>query len=164
MQEGGDFILDIDASNHCMCAVLSQVLNGKEKVIAYASRALGKSQLNYCMTKKELLAVVTFVEHFRRYFHGRHFVVRTDHASLKWLDIFKDVDGMLSKWLAKWDVYDNELVYRRGALHGNADGLSRKHTHKFPRDDCPQCTSHQVDAIIVEPDGHDHENGSLVGQ
>ena len=101
--------------------------------------------------------MVTFVEHFRHYLHGRHFVVRTDHASLKWLKNFKDVDGMLSRWLTKLDVYDYELVHRRGALHGNADGLSRKPTHKCPRDDCPQCTSHQIDAIIVEPDGHEQE-------
>ena len=137
---------------------------GEEKVIVYAIRSLGKSQLNYCMTKKEFLAVVTFVEHFRHYLHGRYFVVRTDHASLKWLKNFKDVDGMLSRWLTKLDVYDYELVHRRGALHGNADGLSRIPTHKCPRDDCPQCTSHQVDAVIVEPDGHEQEMGSLVGQ
>ena len=131
MREGGDFILDTDASKHGMGAVLSQVQNGEEEVIAYASRALGKSQLN----------------------KGKHFVVLTDHAYLKWLKNFKDVDGMLSRWLTKLDVYDYELVHRRGALHGNADGLSRKPTHKCPRDDCPQCMSHQVDAIIVEPDG-----------
>ena len=157
MREGGDFILDTDASNHGMGAVLSQVQNGEEKVIAYASWALGKNQLNYCTTKKELLDVVTFVEHFRHYFHGRHCVVRTDHASFKWLTNFQDADGMLSRWLTKLDVYDYELVHRRGALHGNADGLSRKPTHKCPRDDCPQCTSHQVYAVIMEPDGHEQE-------
>ena len=70
MREGGDFILDTDASNHGMGADLSQVQNGEEKVIANASQPLGKSQLNYCTTKKELLAVVTFVEHFRHYLHG----------------------------------------------------------------------------------------------
>ena len=42
-------------------------------------------------------------------------------------------------------------------MHGNAEGLSRKPIHKCPRDDCPQCTSYQVDATIVEPDGDEHE-------
>ena len=90
MREGGDFILDTEESNHGIGAVLSQVQNGEEKVITYASRALGKSQLNYCTTKKELLAVVTYVEHFQQHLHGIHFVVRTDHASLKWLKNFKE--------------------------------------------------------------------------
>ena len=89
-------MLRTDASNLGMGAVLSQVQNGEEKVIAYASRALEKSLLNYCMTKKELLAVVTFVEHFHHYSHEKHFAVRTDHASIKWLKNVKDVDGMLS--------------------------------------------------------------------
>ena len=72
MREGGDFILDTDASSHGMSAVLFRVQNGEEKAIAHASQALGKSQLNYFTAKKELLAVVTFVEHFRHYLHGRH--------------------------------------------------------------------------------------------
>ena len=59
----GDYVLDTDASNYAMGAVLSQVQNGEERVIAYASQTLSHTQQNYCTTKKELLAVVTFVEH-----------------------------------------------------------------------------------------------------
>ena len=56
LRDAGEFVLDTDASNHGMGAVLSQVQNGQEKVIAYASRTLNGSQRNYCTTKKELLA------------------------------------------------------------------------------------------------------------
>ena len=58
------FILDTDASNHAIGAVLSQKVGNKEKVIAYASRTLSKSERKYCVTRKELLALVYFVKYF----------------------------------------------------------------------------------------------------
>ena len=54
------FILDTDASNTAIGAVLSQLINGQEKVVAYASRALTRSERKYCLARKELLAVVHF--------------------------------------------------------------------------------------------------------
>lgn len=47
------FILDTDASNFAIGAVLSQNIDGQEKVVAYASRALTKSERKYCVTRKE---------------------------------------------------------------------------------------------------------------
>ena len=57
--EGGTFILDTDASNEAIGAVLSQIQDGKEIVIAYASRTLTSPEKNYCVTRKEMLAVCT---------------------------------------------------------------------------------------------------------
>ena len=63
-QDEGVFILDTDTSADAIGAVLSQEQNGVERVIAYASRALDKRERNYCVTRKELLAVVHFLKHF----------------------------------------------------------------------------------------------------
>ena len=139
-QAEGQYILDTDASNYAVGAVLSQIQDGEERVIAYASKALHGGQENYCTTKKELFAAVTFVEHFRYYLSGNHFVIRTDHASLKWLRNFKNIDGMLARWLATLEKYNYEIVHRKGPQHQNADALSRIPVRKCPRDDCPQCT------------------------
>ena len=111
----GYYVLDTDASNYAMGAVLSQVQNGEERVIAYASQTLSHTQQNYCTTKKELLAVVTFVEHFRYYLYGRPFTIRTDHASLRWLRNFKTADGMLAHWLTKLERYNYTFVHRKGS-------------------------------------------------
>ena len=62
------FILDTDASNEGIGAVLSQLdSQGQERVIAYGSRLLAIVEHNYCATRKELLAVVTFTLYFRPY-------------------------------------------------------------------------------------------------
>lgn len=59
------FILDTDASDRGIGAVLSQIQDGKERVIGYGSRTLTKAERNYCVTRREMLAVVTFTRHFR---------------------------------------------------------------------------------------------------
>ncbi|XP_067939742.1 uncharacterized protein [Watersipora subatra] len=76
------FILDTDASAEGIGGVLSQIQNGKERVISYYSKSFSPSERNYCVTRRELLAVIKCVKHFRPYLYGRQFLVRTDHASL----------------------------------------------------------------------------------
>ena len=63
----GQFILDTDASQFGIGAVLSQVQDNEERVIAYYSRTLSKPERRYCVTRKELLAVVQAVKHFHHY-------------------------------------------------------------------------------------------------
>ena len=79
------FILDVDACDQSIGAVISQKIHGEEHAIAFASRTLTKSEHAYCVTRKELLALVTFVKHFKHYLYGKNFLVRTDHSSLRWL-------------------------------------------------------------------------------
>ena len=137
----GGYILDTDESNHAIGAVLSQVQDCEEWVIAYVSHNLKGGQLNYYTTKRKLFAVVTFVEHFRYYLYGQQFIVRTDHASLRWLRNFRNIDGLLTSWLSKLEKYDFTIVHRIGPQHGNADALSCIPHRKCPRSECPDCSS-----------------------
>ncbi|XP_011859544.1 PREDICTED: uncharacterized protein LOC105557028 [Vollenhovia emeryi] len=125
-KQDGEFVLDTDASNIGIGAVLSQRCEGVERVIAYFSRVLNKSERNYCVTRRELLAVVDPLKFFRHYLLGRRFLIRTDHVSLRWLMSFKDLEGQLARWLERLQQYDFEILYRKGRVHGNADGLSRR--------------------------------------
>ena len=120
------FILDTDASNHAIGAVLSQKTGNEERLIAYASRTLSKSERKYCVTRKELLALVYFVKYFRHYLYGRKFTARTDHASLRWLMNFKNPEGQVARWLEVLSTFSMAIEHRPGRLHGNADGMSRK--------------------------------------
>jgi len=51
--------------------VLSQKQGGEEKIIAYFSRVLNKSERNYCVTRRELLATVSSIKSFHHYLYGR---------------------------------------------------------------------------------------------
>ena len=134
-----EYILDTDASLFGMGAVLSQVHDGQERVVAYASKTLNRAQRNYCTTRRELLAVVTFVKHFRHYLYGTKFLIRTDHASLRWLTNFRDPEGVLARWLTTLETYNYEIQHRNGKDHANADSLSRRTPRSCPREDCTDC-------------------------
>ena len=51
------YILDTDASSEAAGAVLSQIVEGEECVVAYYSKTFSPPQWNYCITRRELLAV-----------------------------------------------------------------------------------------------------------
>ena len=92
-------------------------------MIAYASRLLSKSERHYCITCKELLAVVVFLNHFRQYLLGRKFILRTDHGSHLWLHNFKEPEGQLARWLDKLEEFQFEVVHCKGKTHCNADAF-----------------------------------------
>ena len=96
--EDDRFLLDTDASLFAIGGVLSQIQNEEDVVIAYASRSLRLSQRRYCTTRREMLAAVVMCTHFRSYLRGSQLTLRTDHSSLRWLQKFKNEDGMLARW------------------------------------------------------------------
>ena len=105
-------------------------------VIAYASRSLRTSQRRYCTTRREMLAAVVMCTHFRSYLRGSQFTLRTDHSSLRWLQKFKNEDGMLARWYLLLGQFSVTFEYRPGLLHNNADGMSRQ-CGQCKRPDCP---------------------------
>lgn len=119
------FILQTDASAYGIGAVLSQEYPDGEKVIAYLSRSLTRTERNYSCTEREALAVIFAVEKLRHYLEGVHFKVITDHHSLLWLQKLKDPQGRLARWVLRLQPYDFELIHRKGRDHVVPDCLSR---------------------------------------
>ena len=154
--EEDQFVLDTDASLFAIGGVLNQIQNGEEVVIAYASRSLRLSQRRYCTTRREMLAVVVMCTHFRSYLRGSQFTLRTDHSSLRWLQKFKNEDGMLAHWYLLLGQFSVTFEYRPGSLHNNADGMSRQ-CGQCRRPDCP------VSAIDL-PTGETDTQSVLVDQ
>ncbi|GES95427.1 1-phosphatidylinositol 4,5-bisphosphate phosphodiesterase-like [Rhizophagus clarus] len=119
------FILYTDASTFALGAILSQKNEDKkERVIAYASRTLGKHERNYGITELECLAVVWAVKHFHHYLHGQKFTVITDHAALRYLLNLSNPTGRLGRWLMFLNSYNLEIINRPGKQHTNVDTLS----------------------------------------
>ena len=125
MNEAGELILDVDASDLGIGAVLHQLQDDRERVIAYASRAVNRAERNYCITEKELLAVRFFIEHFRQYLLERKFLVRTDHQALVWLLKLKETRGKIARWIEILSHYYFSLEYRPGRKQTHCDALSR---------------------------------------
>ena len=119
------FILDTDASDVAIGAVLSQIPDGDEMVIAYASRTLSKAERIYCVTRKELLAVVYFTKYYKHFLYGKEFKIRTDHSFLKWLLNCKNPEGQLARWFESLSNFQMTIEHRGGSKHRNADALNR---------------------------------------
>ena len=150
-RDEGTFILDTDASDHSIGAVLSQLQDGQERVIAYAAKVLQPAQVKYCAYRRELLATITFVKHFRNYLLGHHWLLRTDNAALSWLRKHRDPVGQNARWIELLEEYDYEVQHRPGVRHANADALSRIPCP--PRTPCTACkpTSEVVECNAVRP-------------
>ncbi len=121
----GKYILDTDTSNHSIGAILAQLQWGEERVITYASTHLTPAQMRYCVTTRELLAVVCYTRKFRHYLLGKKFLLRTDHNSLTWLFRFKHPEGQLAHWLEELCQYDFDIEHRAGKHNSNDDAMSR---------------------------------------
>ena len=119
------FIVDTDASDNSLGAVLSNIVDGVEYPVVFASRVLTPAECRYSTTKKEALAVIQAMKWFKPYIWGNQFVLRTDHASLQWL-FRQNNDGMIFRILQRPQEFDFQVEHRPGDKHGNADGLSRQ--------------------------------------
>lgn len=120
------YYVDTDAFEIGLGAVLSQDQEGSKVVVAYASKALSKSEPKYDVTRRELLGAVYALKTFKQYVLGRRFVLRTDHAALQWLRRTPEPLGQQARWLTFIEMFDFAVVHRAGTRHGNADGLSRR--------------------------------------
>ena len=120
-------IVDTDASNVGLGGALSQLQDGEERVIAYESKTSSRAQKLYCATKRELLVVVQLVGHTFRHYAAPEdeFTIQTDHSSLHWLESFKEVEGIIGRWLQLLSEFYFTIVHRQGKFHQNADALSR---------------------------------------
>ena len=146
--EKGRFVLDTDASLFAVGGVLNQLQDDREVVIAYASHSLRLSQRWYCTTHREMLVAVVMCTHFRSYLRGAQFTLRMDHSSLRWLQKFRNDDGMLARWYLLLGQFSVTFEYRPGAQYVNADGMSRQ-CGQCQRLDCPVSAA---DSLVADAD------------
>jgi len=120
------FILHTDWSKQGLGAVLGQLDDeGREYMVACASRSLNVHERNYTPWKGEMLAAVWGVKLFRVYLHGRHFELCTDHRPLLQLLQQEQATGQHARWQLCLQEYDYHIRHRPGVTHNNADVPSR---------------------------------------
>jgi len=126
----GDLYMNTEASDKSIGAVLSQIQDGQEKVIAYAGRALNKNELNYCAFRKELLAVVYYTKHFKQY------LLEIGQFRSTMAEKDPEPSGQNAQWLQQMEEFSFHVSHRKGTSHANADALSR-----HPCLSKPSCTA-----------------------
>lgn len=108
-------ILVTDAGPTALGAILLQVRNGEEKVVAYAIRSVLDVERRYCQTEKEALGIVWVCEHFYPYIYGTNFELRTDHKPLVFIFSSKSKpSARIEKWILRLQPFDFTLKHIEG--------------------------------------------------
>ena len=132
------FVVQTDASDTGIGAVLLQIIDGQERVLEFASRTLSPAERNYSVTERECLAVISAITKFRPYIEWYHFLVVTDHSSLRWLHSLHSPTGRLARWALELQGHSFDVEHRMGALNHVPDALSRMFDED---DDLDMCAS-----------------------
>ncbi|GJP47589.1 hypothetical protein CLOM_g6771 [Closterium sp. NIES-68] len=120
-----DYVIEADASDQAVGAVLMQDQGNGLQPIAYLSKKLHGAELNYPIHDKEALAIVIAFKAWRCYLEGRRTTVYTDHCSLKYLKTQPNLSRRQVRWIDFLETHFHyDIVYKPG--HKNkADALSR---------------------------------------
>ena len=120
-----EFVLTTDASLVSVGCVLEQDFGHGLQPIAFESRKLGEAEMRYSAYERELLGMVWAIGKWRHYIEGRHFTIRTDHSSLRYLPNQPSVNRRIWKWVAILQGYDMEIVHIPGKINP-ADSFTRQ--------------------------------------
>ena len=116
-----DVTIQCDASKSAVGAVLLQ----EGRPIAYASRKLRASELNWAPIEKEMLAIVFSTQKFREYILGKTALVQTDHKPLETIlrKPMATAPLRLQAMMLKVSGYDLQVEYLPGKKQVFADTL-----------------------------------------
>jgi len=125
--------VETDASGFAVGAVLFQTdADGFARPVAFTSRKLNSAERNYPTHEQELLAVVHALKTWRYYLDGSHFVVYTDHDTLRHFPTQPKLTRRQARWMELLQEYDFDFKYKRGADNVVPDALSRRPDHRDP--------------------------------
>ena len=123
------FIVETNASDKGLEAVLSQKQAGKLRVITYASRRLRgaeRNMKNYSSLKLELLALNwAETEKYWEYLLGSEFMVHTDNNPMTNLQSKSKPKAVEQRWAAKLASFNFKIEYQAGKHNISADALSK---------------------------------------
>ncbi|KAK3528944.1 hypothetical protein QTP70_014164, partial [Hemibagrus guttatus] len=116
--------LQVDTSKYGLGAVLLQ----DERPIAYASKSLSETEINYAQIEKEHFAVLFGCKCFHQYIYGRQIVIESDHKPLESImrKPLASVPPRLQRMILQLQIYNFTIVYRPGKGIPVDNTLSRK--------------------------------------
>lgn len=127
------FIIEIDASDQGMWAILMH----EGHPIAFISKALSARHMGY-----SVMALVMAVTKWRYYLIGHHFIIHTNHQSLKFFLDQRLTTNLQYKWLTRLLGLDYEIKYKKRVENKVADALST-------REHDPQEAVHTLGSLLA---------------
>ena len=97
-----------------------------DKVIAYASRQLKRHEQNYPTHNLELAAVVFALRIWRHYLYGVPCRIFTNHKSLQYLFMQKELNMRQRRWIELIKDYECTIEYHPGKANVVAYAFSRR--------------------------------------
>ncbi|XP_073803353.1 uncharacterized protein isoform X2 [Danio rerio] len=119
------FVVQTDASERGLGAVLLQGMPEARRPVAFISRKLFPREMRYSTIEKECLAVKWALDSLRYYLLGGEFVLETDHKALQWLEKMKDTNGRITRWYLAMQPFSFKVQHVPGKTNVTADYLSR---------------------------------------
>lgn len=154
----GTYKLYCDTSRVGVGASLWQMQNGRERLIAYYSKALPKAASNYGITELELTGLEISVGAFKHLLKGVHFEVFTDHAAIPLIMKSKTepATDRIKRLLEKLSNYSMTVGFRKGASLVIADYLSRNPPSPEDNDNDPIAFPAQFDRPVTRAYAKQH--------
>jgi len=125
--------------------------------IAFISKSLGPKQPIMSVYEREMLAILQAVTKWKHYLWGRHFHIRTDHISLKYLIHQKLMTPAQHVWLVKLLGYDYDIEYKQGKENVLADALSR-----IPSKEFYALTTSTISTTIMQEIVQSYDNDPII--
>jgi len=123
------FILQTDACNSGIGAILLQEESGVKHPIAFASKLLAQQtnkNSHYSTIQKECSAIAWAVQKFRNFLYGKSFILETDHQPLLYFGKAQyGQNGRLMRWTFVLQQYQFTVKAIQGSENVGADFLSR---------------------------------------
>jgi hypothetical protein len=147
------FVVETDASKAGIGVVLMQ----EGHPIAFISKSLGPKQQSLSVYEREMMTIIHAVNKWKHYLWGRHFHIRTDHISLKYLLHQKLTTPAQHLWLVKLLGYGYDIEYKQGKENVPADALSR-----IPSKDLYVMTTSTISTSLMEEIRQSYTNDSAI--
>jgi hypothetical protein len=130
------------------------VTNGKVRVIRYFSKALQGAQLNWSAREKECYAIYFGVKQFEDLLDNRHFILKTDHKNLTYINV--TLTGKVLRWKLYLQDKDFHLMHVPGKeVHQFVpDALSRLSENNMPPKAAAVVESPTMLLAAMEPTFH----------
>ncbi|MEG0362118.1 MAG: reverse transcriptase domain-containing protein [Longicatena sp.] len=113
------FYLDTDASENAMGAVLYQ----KHGIIGMYSKKFTPAQSRYTVTEKELFAIYSALNFFKKIIFLSKVIINTDHANLTFNT--NPTTNRWQRWKLALSEFDCNIRHKKGVENNVADVLSR---------------------------------------